>query len=169
MAEIFTTKKLEKIIHKRVENREVLVKNDFGNWNATVFYIAKKKCLLFVNSKTFFSVIIPRFSMKDIDKIDTLFLDCFYSQLLFEEINIGFETIVEKLGSIGFHSTNNNRKIIGVLNYNIEKLNYFKYEYPVFNSLVIREMTEKLNKTPFKQLGWKLPYEAMVSLLVNKE
>ena len=165
MTEIFTTKKLEKIIHKKIENDVSLVENNFGNWNATIFYVAKKKCILFVNDVTFFSVIIPRFSMQDIDKIDEMFLDSLYSQLLFEKINIEFKTIAFKLGKIKFQSTNNNRKVIGILNYNIEKLNYFKYEYPVFNSSVIREMTEKLNKTPFKQLDWKLPFEAMNSLL----
>jgi len=103
--------------------------------------------------------------MQDVDKIDEMFLDSLYSQLLFEKINIEFKTIAFKLGKIKFQSTNNNRKVIGILNYNIEKLNYFKYEYPVFNSSVIREMTEKLNKTPFKQLDWKLPFEAMNSLL----
>lgn len=86
---------------------------------------------------------------------------------MFEKIDIDYENIYSKIGKVKFNSTNNNRKTIGVLNYNIEKLNYFKYEYPVFNSSVIREMTEKLNKTPFKQLGWKSPYEEMVSLLVN--
>lgn len=165
MTEIFTTKKLEKIISKKVENSDIIAANNLGSWNATVFYIAKKKCLLFVNAETFFSVIIPRFSMKDIHQIDQLFVDCFYKQLLHEKINIDFEKLASKLGPISFRPTNNNRKAIGVMNYNSEKLNYFKYDYPIFNSQVIREMTEKLNITPFKQLGWKYPYDLMLELL----
>ncbi len=165
MTKIFTTKKLEKIIHKRIENSEYVVENKLGNWNATVFYVAKKKCLLFVNEKTFFSVIIPRFSTKDNNRIEDMFIECFYNQLIFEKINIDFEKICSNIGEITFNSTNNNRKIIGILNYNIEKLNYFKYNYPIFNSSVIRDMTKKLNETPFKQLGWRLPNEKMESLL----
>ena len=167
MTNIFTTKKLEKIIHKKIENNDCIVENDLGTWNANVFYIAKKKCLLFVNSKTFFSVVIPRFSMKDINKLDELFIDNFHQQLLFEKITIDYDSLCSKLGKITFNSTNNNRKIIGILNYNIGKLDYFKYDYPVFNASVIREMTLKLNNTPFEQLGWKLPYEEMISLLNN--
>ena len=117
MTDIFTTKKLEKIIHKKIENNDILSENTLGNWNATVFYVAKKKCLLFVNVETFFSVIIPRFSMKDIDKIDELFINCFYNQLLFENINIEFKTISSKIGKVRFHSTNNNRKVTGIINY----------------------------------------------------
>ncbi len=169
MTDIFTTKRLEKIIHKKIENNDILAENTLGNWNATVFYVAKKKCLLFVNVETFFSVIIPRFSMKDIDKIDELFINCFYNQLLFENINIEFKTISSKIGKVRFHSTNNNRKVTGIINYNIEKLNHFKYEYPIFNSLVIREMTKKLNLTPFKQLGWKIPNESLICLLDKKD
>ncbi|SDR77128.1 hypothetical protein SAMN05216503_0832 [Polaribacter sp. KT25b] len=165
MTEIFTTKKLEKIINKKIENNDLIVESILGNWNATIIYIAKKKCLLFVNSETFFSVIIPRFSMKDIDKIDELFINCFYNQLLFEKINIDFKTISSILGKISFHPTNNNKKVIGVLNYNVEKINYFKYDYPILNSSIIRKMTHKLNITPFKQLGWKLPCETMVAKL----
>jgi hypothetical protein len=168
MTEIFTTKKLEKIIAKKVESSDLIAENNFGSWNATVFYIAKKKCLLFVNAETFFSVIIPRFSMKEIDQIDQLFIDCFYNQLLHEKINVNFEKLVAQLGPISFRPTNNNRKAIGVMNYNSEKLNYFKYRYPIYNSQVIREMAEKLNKTPFKQLAWKDPYDLMLAL-VNKK
>jgi len=47
MTEIFTTKKLEKIIHKKIENDVSLVENNFGNWNATIFYVAKKKMYSF--------------------------------------------------------------------------------------------------------------------------
>ncbi len=165
MTEIFTTKKLEKIIHKKIENNHLLVEKKFGSWNATVLYVAKKKYILIVNVETFFSVIIPRFSMKDIDKIDELFIECLYNQLLFEKINIEFETISSIIGRIRFHPTNNNRQMTGILNYNVEKLNYFKYKYPVFNSSIIREMTENLNKTPFKQLRWKVPHEEILSLL----
>ncbi|MCG8827663.1 hypothetical protein G1J88_04585 [Tenacibaculum dicentrarchi] len=103
--------------------------------------------------------------MKDINNLDTLFIENLHQQLLFEKIAIDYDVISSKIGQIAFNSTNNNRKSIGVLNYNIEKLNYFKYEYSIFNSSVIREMTHKLNKTPFKQLDWKNPSEKMISLL----
>ncbi|CAL2079904.1 conserved hypothetical protein [Tenacibaculum dicentrarchi] len=167
MTNIFATKKLEKIIYKKIEDKGLIYENDLGSWNANVFYIAKKKCILFVNSESFFSVIIPRFSVKDINNLDTLFIENLHQQLLFEKIAIDYDVISSKIGQIAFNSTNNNRKSIGILNYNIEKLNYFKYEYYIFNSSVIREMTNKLNKTPFKQLDWKTPYEKMTSLLNN--
>jgi uncharacterized protein DUF6933 len=165
MTKIFTTKKLEKIIKKRIEEKSLDVENIFGKWNASVLYIARKKCLIFINSKSFYSVIIPRFSMSELEKIDLLFIDNFYSQLIFEKINVDLEFIVDNIGEISLHKTDNDKKITGIINYNISKVDYLKYDYEIFNSSVIREITKKLNITPFKQLGWKLPNEIMSEII----
>ena len=162
---IFTTKKLEKIIQKKIDNQTNENTSPFGKWNASVLYIARKKCLIFVNSKTFYSVIIPRFSTSDLANINELFLKNFESQLLFEKINIESKDLKKHIGEICFQKTDNDKKMTGIINYNISKLDYMKYEYELFNSSVIREMTEKLNLTPFKQINWKLPKEMMIEMI----
>jgi len=162
---IFTTKKLEKIIQKKIDNQTNENTSPFGKWNASVLYIARKKCLIFVNSKTFYSVIIPRFSTSDLANINELFLENFESQLLFEKINIESKDLKKHIGEISFQKTDNDKKMTGIINYNISKLDYMKYEYELFNSSVIREMTEKLNLTPFKQINWKLPKEMMIEMI----
>ena len=162
---IFTTKKLEKIIQKKIDNQTNENTSPFGEWNASVLYIARKKCLIFVNSKTFYSVIIPRFSTSDLANINELFLENFESQLLFEKINIESKDLKKHIGEICFQKTDNDKKMTGIINYNISKLDYMKYEYELFNSSVIREMTEKLNLTPFKQINWKLPKEMMIEMI----
>ena len=165
MTEIFTTKKLEKLIIKRIENRDLTVENIFGKWNASVLYIARKKCLIFVNAKSFYSVIIPRFSTTELDKIHLLFLENFYAQLDFEKIKTDADILVNNVGELKFYSTDNDKKMTGIINYNISKIDYLKYEYEMFNSSVIRELTEKLNLTPFKQLNWSHPKEMMKGII----
>ncbi len=165
MTEIFTTKKLEKLIKKRVENKTLNIENIFGKWNASVLYIARKKCLIFVNSKSFYSVIIPRFSTTELDKIHLLFMENFYAQLDFEKIKIDAEFIVDNIGELKLYPTDNDKKMTGIVNYNISKIDYLKYDYEIFNSSVIRELTEKLNLTPFKQLSWKQPKEIMNNII----
>ncbi|APZ47296.1 hypothetical protein BW723_13830 [Polaribacter reichenbachii] len=165
MTEIFTTKKLEKLIIKRIEDKTLAVDNIFGKWNASVLYIAKKKCLIFVNSKSLYSVIIPRFSTTELDKIHLLFLENFYAQLDFEKIKADAEFIVDNIGELKFYSTDNDKKMTGIINYNISKIDYLKYEYKIFNSSVIRELTKKLNLTPFKQLNWSNPKEKMNEII----
>jgi len=163
--EIFTTKKLEKIIALKVENKITESNSLLGKWNASVVYIAKKKCLIFVNSKTFFTVIIPRFSTTQLKNIDKLFLENFESQLIYEKIEVNFEGLKSKIGEITFHPTDNDRKLNGIINYNISKVDDLKYDYEVFNSLVIRDLTKRLNLAPFKQLDWKLPKEMMIQII----
>nr|WP_157961105.1 hypothetical protein [Lutibacter citreus] len=141
------------------------VENIFGKWNASLFYIARKKCLIFVNSKSFYSVIIPKFSISELGKIDQLFLENFYQQLIFEKIDVDLEFIVKNIGKLSFHHTDNDRKITGIINYHISNVDYLKYDYEIFNSAVIRELTNKLNLIPFKQLGWKNPNVVMNEIL----
>ena len=97
--------------------------------------------------------------------INELFLENFESQLLFEKINIKSIDLKKHIGEISFQKTDNDKKMTGIINYNISKLDYMKYEYELFNSSVIREMTEKLNLTPFKQINWKLPKEMMIEMI----
>jgi hypothetical protein len=165
MTEIFSTKKLEKVIQKRIETNKQKVENVFGKWNASILYIARKKCLIFVNSKSFFTIIIPRFSTSELDNLHLLFLENFYAQLDYEKINVDPELLIEEVGELKFYRTDNDRKMTGVLNYFISKVEYLKYDYEIFNSLVIREITEKLNLTPFKQLSWRNPNEKMNEII----
>lgn len=162
---IFTTKKLEKIIQKKIENEIVENTSPFGKWNASVLYIARKKCLIFVNSKTLYSVIIPRFSISELKNINELFIENFKSQLIFDKINTESIDLKKIIGEINFHKTDNDKKINGIINYNISKVDYLKYDYELFNSSVIRELTAKLNRTPMKQVNWKFASEMMVEMI----
>ncbi len=69
------------------------------------------------------------------------------------------------IGEIKFHSTDNDRKITGILNYFSSKVDYLKDDYTLFNNLVMREITKKLNLTPFKQLNWSNPNEKMKEII----
>jgi len=162
---IFTTKKLEKIIQKKIDIQTNESTSPFGKWNASVLYIARKKCLIFVNSKTFYSVIIPRFSTSELKNINELFLENFQSQLTFEKINVELKDLKQYIGEINFHKTDNDKKMNGIINYNISIIDYLKYDYELFNSNVIREITGKLNITPFKQINWKFPKEMMLEMI----
>ena len=165
---IFTTKKLEKIIQKKIQTETFENSSLSGKWNASVLYVAKKKCLIFVNSKTFYAVIIPRFSTLELKNINELFLKNFEDQLSYDKIESTSIDMNQFIGNLCFYKTDNDRKITGVINYYISKLDDMKYDYALFNASVIREMTGKLNLTPFKQLGWKIPKEKMIEMMKTK-
>lgn len=165
---IFTTKKLEKIIQKKIQTEAIKNSSLSGKWNASVLYIAKKKCLIFVSSKTFYAVIIPRFSTLELKNINELFLKNLEDQLTYDKIESTSIDMNQFIGNLNFYKTDNDRKITGVINYYISKLDDMKYDYALFNASVIREITGKLNLTPFKQLGWKIPKEKMIEMMKTK-
>ncbi|KJD31968.1 hypothetical protein PK35_12540 [Tamlana nanhaiensis] len=167
MTHIFASKKLEKLLQPIITENSLHIERDFGDWYASYLSIAKKKCLVFVNSKTFYTVIIPKFLVKDRNNLNALLIQNLYNQFLIEGYDIDLDTVIDLVGKTHFHPTNNNRRLIGILNHYIGKLNYLKYDYATFNNIVIHEMAQKLNLEPFKQLHWKTPQEAMKALLIS--
>lgn len=159
---VFTSKKLEKIIAPKLVANSKFIENLFGTWNATVVYIARKKCIVFLHVETLYTVIIPHFSIKDLDQIEALFIKNFHDQLLYDDIDgVTTDYLVDKIGAIQLCKTNNNRIIIGLLNSHIAIIDEIKYRYDVFNNIVILDLTSRLNSMPIKKIDWKYPKEKM--------
>ena len=127
MANIFCTKKLEKIIGKQnISEQEI--NGLLGNWNANVFYANRKKFIFLINDRTCYSVIIPNFTKRDLPNFKDIFYDRFLDQLRYDNVTIDCK-LVDKLveSSINFLKTNNNRKVIGTMTQFIKDIEYFLY------------------------------------------
>ncbi len=125
MANIFCTKKLEKIIGKKNINPEE-VENLIGNWNPNVFYVNRKKFIFLINEKTCYSVIIPNFVKKELSNFKAIFYERLLDQLRYDKIEVDL-VIVNRLmiHEVNFMGTNNNRKIIGTMTQFIKDIDYF--------------------------------------------
>ena len=127
MANIYCTKKLEKIIGK--ENiQEIESDNSIGNWNANVFYVNRKKFIFLINDKTCYSIILPNFIKKDLINFNSIFYHRLFEQFQNDKILISAKLKI-KLESIPFNfmKTNNNRKIIGTMTQFIKDIEYYLY------------------------------------------
>lgn len=162
---IHISSKLEKLVSKHVEVKEYESDCILGKWNATVFNVNRKKCLLVVNAKTNFSIMIPNVKMKELSSITELLCENFYSQLVYGGIFMNYDILCRWIGDIKFSRTNNDSKTIGVLNYNIGKIKDWKYEFYGLDSFDFREITKRMNSIPFKNLNWKTPNEKMIKLI----
>jgi len=49
-----------------------------------------------------------------------------------------FELMKHNTGELKFHPTDNERKINGIINYNISKFDYLKFDYKIYNSEMSR-------------------------------
>jgi Domain of unknown function (DUF6933) len=162
---IHISKKLEKLISKYIGKRTSESNFYLGKWNANIFYVDRKKCWLFTNSETKFSIIIPNLKSADIKNITEIFTENLYSQLIYESILIDFKQLKDWIGNVEILPTDNDRKTIGTQNYIFENFKYWKYEFGTFENMPFRELTMRMNSSPTESFNWKSPHEKMTEKL----
>jgi hypothetical protein len=102
---IHTTKKLEKLIKRLITTDKENDSGILGKWNATVFYVYRKKCWLISNGLTKYNVILTDIKASDLNRIEQIFKDSLFAQLIYDGIIIEFENLNTITWWIGF-STN---------------------------------------------------------------
>ncbi|MFC5626178.1 DUF6933 domain-containing protein [Algoriphagus winogradskyi] len=114
---IHVSKKLEKLIQKDItpsvgdENTAIL-----GKWNATVFYVNRRKNWLLYNPKTHYSLILENLTAKDLPNIREKISQELQLQLTVDGINATQEQVNWLLDEIRFHSTDGDRSALGYMN-----------------------------------------------------
>lgn len=162
---IHISKKLKKLLSKHI-GKSITDSNLYlGKWNANIFYVDRKKCWLITNSETKFSIIIPNLKSSDLKNLTEIFIENFYSQLIYEGIWIDFKQIKHWIGSVELLPTDNDRKTIGTQNNILESLKYWKYEFRTFENMPFRELTMRINSSPTKSFNWINPHEKLIKAL----
>lgn len=114
---IHVSKKLEKLIKKYItptgstENSGIL-----GKWNATVFYIERRKNWLLYNPKTHYSVILENITAKDFPNIREKINEELQLQLVSDGMHPTREQIDWLLDEIHFHPTDGDRSATAHMN-----------------------------------------------------
>lgn len=114
---IHVSKKLEKLIKKYItptgstENSGIL-----GKWNASVFYIERRKNWLLYNPKTHYSVILENITAKDLPNIREKINEELQLQLASEGMHPTREQIDWLLDDINFHPTDGDRSATAHMN-----------------------------------------------------
>ena len=145
---IHTTKKLEKLVKKLILTDQKTENGILGKWNATVFYVDRKKCWLITNGLTKYNVILTNIKASDLKNIDSIFKKAFYRQLKYDGITTEFENLNSIIGRIQFLPTDNDRSTIGFQNHNLESLEWWKYEFGLLENIPIKNLTNRLNTSP---------------------
>ncbi|WP_179021570.1 DUF6933 domain-containing protein [Winogradskyella forsetii] len=142
---IHTTKKLEKLVKKLIKTDQNTDCGILGQWNATVFYVDRKKCWLITNGLTKYNVILTDIKSSDLSKIEQIFKDALFGQLIYDGIMMDFENLDSIIGGIDFLPTNNDRSTTGFQNHSLESLHWWKYEFGNLENMPIKDLTNRLN------------------------
>ena len=145
---IYTSKKLEKTIKKIIQTDKTSETGILGKWNATIFYVDRKKCWLISNAKTQYCLILPDIKSTDLNTIEKKFKNSLYEQLKNDGIYIEFDKMSEMIGDIKFYPTDNDRKTAGFQNNKLANLECWKIDYEKYENMPFIDLASGLNSTP---------------------
>ena len=121
---IHTTKKLEKLIKKLISTDQNAEYAKLGKWNATVFYVERKKCWLLTNGITKYNVILTDIKAADLKNIDSIFRNSLYTQLIYDGIMTDFKYLESIIGELNFLPTDNDRSTTAFQNQRLYELDW---------------------------------------------
>ena len=143
---IYCSKKLETFLGQTIPTVNPSAYSIFGDWNGHLFTVDGKKCLIFMNNRTCYSVVFTNVQKKKLKDFGPIFKERLITQLdhdikLTEEQEI---RIRRDLANIILTKSNNDKKIIGTINHHIENLKFSNDPEGVenWNELLV---TESLN------------------------
>ncbi|GGE28911.1 DUF6933 domain-containing protein [Psychroflexus planctonicus] len=145
---IHITKKLEKLIKNLISEEKIAEDGILGKWNATVFYVDRKKCWLITNGLTKYNVILTDIKASELSNIERIFKDALFGQLIYDGIILDFEVLDSIIGGLDFLPTDNDRSTTGFQNHNLKSLEWWKYEFGSLENMPIKDLTNRLNTTP---------------------
>ncbi|MEL7147910.1 MAG: hypothetical protein AAFO69_16170 [Bacteroidota bacterium] len=130
MTNIYCTKKLEKLVGKKLLGQEEAQGNKLGNWNADVFHLQGKKCLILMNDITYYSLFFLDIRKVDLLKFSELFYARFIEQLDYDKIDFPVECSPALIAetTAQFLPTNNNRKVLGTMTDFLRAVEYFFHD-----------------------------------------
>ena len=145
---IYTTKKLEKLVKKLITTDSKTDSGILEKWNATVFYVSRKKCLLISNGITKYNVLLTDIKSADLSKIEKIFKEALFGQLVYDGIIIDFEQLNAIIGTLDFLPTDNDRSITGFQNHRLEQMEWWKYDLGSLENMPIKDLANRMNTIP---------------------
>ncbi|MFB9052125.1 DUF6933 domain-containing protein [Formosa undariae] len=147
-SKIHTTKKLEKLVKKLITTDQKTDSGILGKWNATVFYVDRKKCWLITNGLTKYNVILTDIKSSDLSNIEQIFKEALFGQLIFDGILTDFETLNLIIGGLDFLPTDNDRSTTGFQNQRLYELDFWKNDFGKLENMPINDLTNRMNGSP---------------------
>ena len=145
---IHITRKLENLVKKLIRTDQASDNGILGKWNATVFYIDRKKCWLVSNGLTKYNIILTDIKASELSKIELIFKNTLYAQLVYDGIIMEFAYLDSILGSLVFLPTDNDRKTTGFQNQRLYELDLWKMEFGSLKKMPMKDLANRMNKSP---------------------
>ena len=143
--------------------------SDTAGWNAMLFYLNKRKCLLFMHKPTLYCFLALDIVKKDLIEFNRFFLQhltdqLFADRLLSEKTKSFLDSISE---NILLKPTDNDKRIIGSMNDCIYRIRFYS-QRDDSQSLNPTYIGRHLNETPMGALKHAFPVDMMKVFIENQ-
>lgn len=165
MATIYCSTKLSTLLGlPKTPKQPPTAAADPHSWNAQLFYLNKRKCLLFTHKQTLYSFLALDIVKKDLGDFDKFFRQGLTDQLLADQLITEKAKIMleQDYGSIILNPTDNDKKVIGSMNDCIFRVRYYmgrdnedgRSKSPTY-------IGHQFNKTPMGAIDYAHPVDMM--------
>lgn len=165
MINIFCTHKLATFLP--AEQRSLESYTESNNWNAQLFAVERRKCILFIKKHSFYSFIIVDILKKDIKNLNSLFLEEFVNQLKIDGLyESRFDKYLkENYSQISIYKTDSDQSTLGVIRDRMSHINYYLEIRPHKLLSAKTELRSTLNLSPVGQSNFKYPKKMILEEL----
>lgn len=134
-------------------------------WHANLLTLDRRKCVLFTNDQTRYSLLVPGLKKPDFKMLGEIFLDNLFRCMLNEGIpQHGIEKVLNTCSSYCFTKTSS-KSVLGTMNDIADIIKWTVYHNFGLANTDISEMMMKLNRMPMKPLEYRFSVDAFKELL----
>jgi len=167
MALIQCTKKLLNELPINIENaqdKQTLL----GNWHANLLLIERRKCVLFTNDTTLYSLFIPRLVKPDFQKLASIFISNLVANFTYEGLDKYVDAILEEYQyNLSFRKSSN-RSVLGSMNDIVNMISAYLYQHGGLENVNCLKLNQELNRIPLKAIKYNDAIECLQRQLGNE-
>ena len=158
MPNIFCSAKLKTFIKPIIDNHPT---ENEEQWNAHLFYLEGRKCIIFFHKETAFSFVLIDILKKEVSQLQTLFINSFIHQLYADAIlEQKDEALIRtQYQNLTFLSTNNDKSAIGSINDCIQRIDCSSYPFKTTIIDAKNFIENHINITPMGAVKYNFPID----------
>ena len=138
-----------------------------GDWHANLLRFERRKCVLFTNSETLYSIFIPGLKRPDFDRLDEIFRQSLFRRLRIEGFSqFQIEKALDEYLTLGFAKTNN-RSVLGSMTDLSFQLESHIGSSGGLSYIDLDGINDQINRIPMGALDYKYGIEALKDKLVQ--
>lgn len=132
-----------------------------GNWHAHVMLFSRRKCVLFTNDTTLYSIFVSKLLKKDFQNLRTIFLDALALNLKNEHLEGHIDRVLA-----GYHhelqfTKTHNKRVIGTMNNMHRFIKHCVDADGGIEHVDCLELSKYINRIPFTPINYCYPIERL--------